>query len=753
MVIGLTACGDKGANAGNIGSKDIAMGRYMEENMELPKFEEGESIAAMALDENNELMLYAATIREKEPLKISIYKKKDGSWKAETPEFLNQWGDEEIVESNFIQGKDGLLYLSNSIMKKNNVTSKLYKILEDRTGIEDVTPISWGKEIKSEMGSFTMIPGKINILKNGSIVYQNEMEQSIWLCKSPKDDEDQQVDLMVAAGNKTVVFENQIIAVNQSKDKVIFYDTETNSIAREVAFENKNSASMYSAILLEVLEDGTLYLADNGGLHKLTKDSTLWETQVEGSLNTMSMPSAALNDMIVLKSDKMEEYFVSYYVDGLEIKRYFYDETVASVPERKLTIYALEDNNTLRQAISNFHREHTDVQINYIVAGGEESGVTMADNIRALNTELLEGNGADILILDGLPIDSYIEKGVLMDLSSNFSAMEEKGELLDNIVDSYKKDGLLYSLPIRFQVPLVYGKEEVRKAANSLAELETYAAGLKGKELFRQGRSNHMHMMLSAYYDELLNAEGKLDKEELVAFLNRVSKIAPKEEDDNSSSFITSFMITEGNMMGSSGSNAKIFEGNVSDLSRDAEAVFYQARNISEMLMDFATLDALKSGFEPIKNYFMPVAKIGVNNASKEKELAAQFLMTLFSEEVQKINCGDGFPINKKAFETWEKEEQDLVMATSSASIEGEEEIEPIEAKWPSKEKRTEFMNVLRGLSNELDHDRIIIQMILSETEAFMKGEDTAENAAESIVKKVNTYMAEQQFADHLRKQ
>ena len=39
-----------------------------------------------------------------------------------------------------------------------------------------------------------------------------------------------------------------------------------------------------------------------------------------------------------------------------------------------------------------------------------------SDTIRSLNAELLNGNGADVLVLDRLPIESYIEKGVLEDL-------------------------------------------------------------------------------------------------------------------------------------------------------------------------------------------------------------------------------------------------------------------------------------------------------------------------------------------------
>ena len=50
------------------------------------------------------------------------------------------------------------------------------------------------------------------------------------------------------------------------------------------------------------------------------------------------------------------------------------------------------------------------------VEGVEESTATRSEIIRALNAKLFAGDGADILLLDGLPADSYVEKGVLYDM-------------------------------------------------------------------------------------------------------------------------------------------------------------------------------------------------------------------------------------------------------------------------------------------------------------------------------------------------
>ncbi|MGN6711839.1 hypothetical protein [Anaerocolumna jejuensis] len=70
----------------------------------------------------------------------------------------------------------------------------------------------------------------------------------------------------------------------------------------------------------------------------------------------------------------------------------------------------------------------------------DEDETPATDYIKKINTELLAGKCADILVLDGLPVDSYIEKGVLADISSIIKPLEKNGNLMSNILDNYEKD-------------------------------------------------------------------------------------------------------------------------------------------------------------------------------------------------------------------------------------------------------------------------------------------------------------------------
>ena len=66
-----------------------------------------------------------------------------------------------------------------------------------------------------------------------------------------------------------------------------------------------------------------------------------------------------------------------------------------------------------------------------------------SDDIRSLNTERLNGEGADVLILDRLPVDSYIEKGVLMDISGLRDELVKDSGMLENIGKALDRDLLL----------------------------------------------------------------------------------------------------------------------------------------------------------------------------------------------------------------------------------------------------------------------------------------------------------------------
>lgn len=116
-------------------------------------------------------------------------------------------------------------------------------------------------------------------------------------------------------------------------------------------------------------------------------------------------------------------------------------------PEEELVVYTLEDNKIVSQMLALYQREHSNVKCR-VEVGCEDASVTKEDAIKSLNARLLAGDGPDLLILDQLPIASYIEKGLLVDLSPLID-----GDLLyENIACAYASDGRVCAVPLQFRL-------------------------------------------------------------------------------------------------------------------------------------------------------------------------------------------------------------------------------------------------------------------------------------------------------------
>lgn len=201
--------------------------------------------------------------------------------------------------------------------------------------------------------------------------------------------------------------------------------------------------------------DGTLYFENDQGIHRLAAGGSLAETVVEGSTFAFAQPDqggralarTASGDFLLLLADYASgDYRHTLY-------RYHYDQTLPAWNDEVLTVWSLEDSDTVRAAIAAFAKEHRDVEVQYTVArpAGQE-GPAAEDLLRALNTELLAGGGPDVLILDGADYEACARQGLLADLSDTVSDIP----LLENITGPFAGPDGLFVLPTRFVLPVLY---------------------------------------------------------------------------------------------------------------------------------------------------------------------------------------------------------------------------------------------------------------------------------------------------------
>jgi hypothetical protein len=711
--------------------KEPTMGRYMEQKVKLPDLTGDESIIKVL--ENKDKQIEVFTMNKD---KYTCYRQKeDMTWESSTPEWLNNklvQGANKVV-NDLCMGEDGNYYMviadySNDIQK-----SSIVKGTEGKSAEKINIPYLY-KETTTN-NNYKHYPGiqKIQVLADGRMVLSDMWEAASLIVFSP---EGKKMDKIKIGQDQNVQYQNYItsgntiIAINEGSTGVMFYDTQQKQIVRTVDFSNNGSYVTYA-----MKKDGTLLLGNSDGIHRLQKDGTLWETVVDGSLNSMSMPSLTFSNLFV-KEGEQEEYYGVYGNNdgGYELMHYVFDKKVASLPSKEITVYSLKENSTVRQAISLFQAQNTDIKVNYVVAMGEEEG-KVTDYIRALNTELLAGNGADVLMLDGLPVDSYIEKGVLADIKNLISPLEESGELLKNITGCYQKDGKVYEVPVRFSIPVIQGKADAIKASDSLTHIADYIKQNKNKTY--SGTTTYKQLLEDylALYSQDLFQNGQLSDENFTTFLKNIKAVSKNIKATEINENNMEFNAVYEKMFGGD----RLFLEDTFSIMKGNETTMKQIRNIYDSIIFYAIMKDKKVSYQSINQMFIPNGLVGLNSKSRESEIAQKFISFLFESDVQDANVYDGFPVNSDSIKKWVAKEDHDDMSIGTGDQEGHE----ISGGYPVKEEREAILNLALSLNKPIGTNYILNDLIVEEVIPFLKGDIDENQALAGAKAKINTYLAE----------
>lgn len=726
-------------------SEPNKMGRYMESEIELPELGEDEYVVNIIQDEKERLHLFKGT-KEKT---IEQYQLTDhNTWEPERcdwiKEALDYTGETGYIKA-IILGEDGNYYVSAERYEDGKGVPAIFRQV-DETHIEKL-PISYlEKKIERNGAEFYPNIQKLEVLQDGTICINDYwVEDMIYLFSG---DTLKKID-EVEIGRPEVGFisftikGNQIIGADKKYTGFSSYHAKTKETKLLAEFEFKEGIN-----LCKLQEDNSLLVLNGAGVHYIAENGTLWETFIDGELNSIGTPSVTPNNFFKKTgvNEGKDEYYIYVYDDGNKLLHFTFDETVSAVPENELTVYSLKENQTIRQAISNFQKEHADIRVRYSVAMGEEGGET-SDYIRALNTELLNGTGADILVLDGLPVESYIEKGVLEDFSDCITPLVSEEKILPTIADDYtQSDGAVYQMPFRYQTPYIIGEKDAVEAIDSIEKIVQFCEANKQKGYFHSMSYNQlMNNLLVLNYNTLLEEDGKtISKEALLTFLENSKIIADQTgakehaeewEEDLLRTYATQGAIIDSNYF------PMVKENSYVTLDQFLYAVdfFIPATLIEDKENQYNDYE-----HKIINNYYLPAGKIGINHASKQIELAKEFVASIYKDEVQDSNVFDGFPVNKQSLKGWMIEaEGKTTLSNISIGYNDPESDLSLTGKVPSSEMQQTLFDMVSAVETPIEVNETIKDMILEEATSFLKGQTTAEQAATAILTKVNTYLSE----------
>lgn len=703
-------------NGGTGDNSDVPRGRYVEQELAFPFDPSTEMMEAMMLSPEGDLLV----LTYNQEMENRIYRMEDtGEWNmdealtASIPEgsmLLKMNGTKDAAYYYLTQGEE------RYIGKMAWGSQKMERLADPAFEKDGIYNISDFLAADSGAVLFSLMDGK-------TVVWKPEDGVSLQLYQKNRNS--------TLNTSSTLVGDTYITAGDLG---FLAYDMETGKELETIPYQTGDSDAEGS---LAAGEGDDIYLCNAAGIHHMALGGTMWETIVDGSLNSLSLPGIRISKMCVGKNN---DFFVWYEKDENPVlAHYVYDPDTISVPTSTLTVYGLDlsEKYLIRQGAIRFQMENPDIRVEVIDGRKQMEGMMDADIIRSLNEELLTGAGADVLVLDGLPGKSYIEKGILEDMSELLAPFTESGEIYRNLTGHFRRsDGSVYEVPVRVLFPVVYGEAGATASLSSLQAYLEYqespgVGSISGKTVYE----NILRRLAFLYDQELWDDDGKLKEEELTDLLEAAMRtgehsgarvLYPEDEDNGAGKRYN--LVAE---------NGFTTPDHLGIMAGDNQASLELPREMAEMSLSFAVMREKGYPLQSVNHTFYPEERVAINRNSRQKETAERFVTFLLSEQIQGEDVEDGFPVTRAGVERWKQRQ--IVMSYGTGNWDGL----MIYGDYPTESERKLLLDMIPDLDNPVVPDPTVLSIMAKESEGYFSGTQDLPAAVKAIISKVTLYRAE----------
>lgn len=705
--------------------KSQAMGRYVESEISLPEGIEFNSIISFQNGLEGKPMLFTKK-EDNGTIKYTYYiLSEDLTWEEKDCKWLNQPG---MTYNNVTisYGEDNKLYVTYSEEPDGDLIARRYVMATEDLENGEQVEISALLET-NEMG-YVHFPNRVTALKNGNLLFHSL--QSIFLYDATGQKKIVEIpsnggnDFINSNGGNYFIHNNQFYVIDETSRSLILYDGEDGTEKEKYPLE----LDEYYGVKAVVDENGDLSLMSIAGIQTLKNGSEIWEQMIEGKRNTMGSPKYYA---IGFARGSQEDYFVCYgsMDETYKLTHYVYNPDMSIEPETELTIFSLYENSTIEHAVSEFQIENPDVEVDFqsFIQGDDK---TIADDvIKTLNTELVAGEGPDILILDGMSEDAYIEKGVLEDITDEIESLISTGDFLANIADGCRVDGRIYSVPVKIGLPMTFGRKAALKEAEQLADLADLVQKSEVGQIFGTiDKEKFLSLYADAFLNHMIDEKGAIQEQNLKEFLTNMklildgSKISDGTNENRASSIWA--LLEEG----------KFFH------SEEIKGFFESEQGISIIEQAKGELEA---DMISINQSYIPYGTIGINKASKKKELAIQFLQKALSKEVQQSDFYDGFSVNENALEFLSGIERSSGDGYGGPISGVDGKTYEWKITWPSEVMRQKLIEFCKSVKYSARKNWKEKQILLEHTKDYFDGTASLEETVNTLVTKITLYLEE----------
>lgn len=708
------------------GSKAQTKGRYVEREMTLPEGVTAENIVGIGKEGN---VLTLTVRREEEGMAVFStyeYEAKTEAFTETTGEWLKQLEIPYEEYGNVIwqKGKNGEEFLYTVFKSQDSEEDywlgHLYRTTDGKSA-EEITPKSW--QTFNEKYYYYEYPSSI-VLQQETLIanlgnrleyYQSEDGSLIRTREfsSPYGEE------MKADGENLYLFSCSDMGIIKG---IEVYEPGNDKAVNSIEISTNSSGSSY----VDILEDKSFIYCCENGFYKYGVDGTQWEQIIPAAYTSLGRMDFWCKDMIALEDGSCYALFAGQNENGA-LMQYVYDEEMIIETTKVLKVYSIHESSILKQAAALFRTKHPEVIVEIETVLSFED--TLEDNINmtaictALNGQLLAGEAADILVMDGLDIESYVEKGLLLDIGDTISPLEEQGELLENITAGYETgEGKRYVVPLRFGMTMVAAREleagnlsDMKALAQALAAAQESVLGVRTVE-------DLTAQFTPFFMDEIIKGK-ELDQEKLKEYLELLKDI--------------------GNNCGVVQDYGEDMRGkNIWELPSEVKAAFYQTEGFNQAMLPLSAVKLVNGSYDCFADTFFPLFEAGIYSKTAEPELAKEFLAFALSQEVQNTDFYDGFPVNVKSLNYQAAQDRNDNKAVTMIDIGGGSYSEFVIDTY-SEEEAQRLIEICKGLTKRAYTDSRIEQEIAAALPAYLSGEQSVEATIQKIYDSLNMYLAE----------
>ncbi len=463
--------------------------------------------------------------------------------------------------------------------------------------------------------------------------------------------------------------------------------------------------------------DGALYIACPKGIYRHTNGGSMVEQLVDSMSNSLS---DSQNTIAFGTTDSDGSFIISF--SNADIKRYYYDPEAVNEFTSELNIYSLHESAALTQAVRAYSRKHMEVRIN--CEYGMHDGVTYEDAMKELTTKIMSGNSPDIIMLDGMDIDSLEQKGMLEDLSKMRDQWEPENKLMTNLSE-WNDNGGLYSVAGRFSAVARAGEKKSFNSLNSLGSAleHTLKADSEGKLSYAEMPMTEEQITARVKKDILLTADtllsdGKPNKQAIEEYFSSAQKVY---------------------------SNNKLIFGEESmwdvaylglGMASDTIGTFSNIWGIKTLCsVNEAREDvAFDYGTSSSKLTFVPICDLGICSAGSNKDNAAEFIKTSLSAEVQSMSSDTGLPVDGKELERLIGNDDSI---SSLGLIDNNGCYKDYMLNAPQKEEISDFISYAKSADTPLTADEQTVDILTEAAVSCINNSLTPTEAADKAMSKL----------------